>query len=159
MKEKKKLSLATKTFIGFGLGIVIGLIFGEKASIIKPLGTIFLNMIKMIVVPMVFCSITAGVASLNDVRKLRNIGVKVLVIYAVTSAISTLIGFGVANIINPGKGFDMTALGEVSYEAKEMPSVLDTMADTTFNVTGDVVSTLCVARSENMFVRDPKPIA
>ncbi|MBR1566292.1 MAG: dicarboxylate/amino acid:cation symporter [Oscillospiraceae bacterium] len=129
MKEKKKLSLATKTFIGFGLGIVIGLIFGEKASIIKPLGTIFLNMIKMIVVPMVFCSITAGVASLNDVRKLRNIGVKVLVIYAVTSAISTLIGFGVANIINPGKGFDMTALGEVSYEAKEMPSVLDTIID------------------------------
>lgn len=129
MKEKKKLSLATKTFIGFGLGIVIGLIFGEKASIIKPLGTIFLNMIKMIVVPMVFCSITAGVASLNDVRKLRNIGVKVLVIYAVTSAISTLIGFGVANIINPGKGFDMSALGEVSYEAKEMPSVLDTIID------------------------------
>lgn len=129
MKEKKKLSLATKTFIGFGFGIVIGLIFGEKASIIKPLGTIFLNMIKMIIVPMVFCSITAGVASLNDVRKLRNIGVKVLVIYAVTSAISTLIGFGVANIINPGKGFDMNALGEVSYEAKEMPSVLDTIID------------------------------
>ena len=129
MKEKKKLSLATKTFIGFGLGIVIGLIFGEKASIIKPLGTIFLNMIKMIVVPMVFCSITAGVASLSDVRKLRNIGVKVLVIYAVTSAISTLIGFLVANVVNPGKGFDMNALGEVAYEAKEMPSVLDTIID------------------------------
>lgn len=129
MKEKKKLSLATKTFIGFGLGIVIGLIFGEKASIIKPLGTIFLNMIKMIVVPMVFCSITAGVASLSDVRKLRNIGVKVLVIYAVTSAISTLIGFLVATVIDPGKGFDMSALGEVSYEAKEMPSVLDTIID------------------------------
>lgn len=129
MKEKKKLSLATKTFIGFGLGIVIGLIFGEKASIIKPLGTIFLNMIKMIVVPMVFCSITAGVASLSDVRKLRNIGVKVLVIYAVTSAISTLIGFLVATVIDPGKGFDLSALGEVSYEAQEMPSVLDTIID------------------------------
>ena len=129
MKEKKKLSLATKTFIGFGLGIVIGLIFGEKASIIKPLGTIFLNMIKMIVVPMVFCSITAGVASLSDVKKLRNIGVKVLVIYAVTSAISTLIGFLVATVIDPGKGFNLSALGEVSYEAQEMPSVLDTIID------------------------------
>ena len=49
MKEKKKLSLAAKTFIGFGLGIVIGLVFGEKATIVKPLGTVFLNMIKMIV--------------------------------------------------------------------------------------------------------------
>lgn len=129
MQEKKKLSLAAKTFIGFGLGIVIGLIFGEKAGIIKPLGTIFLNMIKMIVVPMVFCSITAGVASLSDIKKLRNIGVKVLVIYAVTSAISTLIGFLVANFINPGRGFDMSALGEAAYEAQEMPSVLDTIID------------------------------
>ena len=95
--EKKKMSLATKTFIGFGIGIILGLALGEKASVIKPLGTIFLNMIKMIVVPMVFCSITAGVASLGDITKLRNIGVKVLVIYAVTSAISTVIGLIVAS--------------------------------------------------------------
>lgn len=128
--QKKKLSLAAKTFIGFGLGIVIGLIFGEKATILKPLGTIFLNMIKMIVVPMVFFSITAGVASLGDLRKLRSIGVKVVGLYAITSAISVLIGFFVANIINPGKGFDMSALSNGSqYQAQEMPSVLDTIID------------------------------
>ena len=92
MKEKKKLSLAAKTFIGFGLGIVLGVIFGEKASIVKPLGTIFLNMIKMIVVPMVFFSITAGVAALSDIKKLRNIGVQVVGLYAITSAISVCIG-------------------------------------------------------------------
>ena len=80
--KQKKMSLALKTFIGFGLGIVIGLIFQEKATILKPLGTIFLNMIKMIVVPLVFCSITAGVASLGDLRKLRSIGVKVVGLYA-----------------------------------------------------------------------------
>lgn len=127
MENKKKMSLATKTFIGFGIGIILGLALGEKASVIKPLGTIFLNMIKMIVVPMVFCSITAGVASLRDITKLRNIGVKVLVIYAVTSAFSTVIGLLVASVINPGKGFDMNALGESAYEAKEMPSVIDTV--------------------------------
>lgn len=82
MKERKKLSLAAKTFIGFGVGIVIGLIFGEKATVLAPLGDIFLNMIQMIVVPMVFLSITAGVASLGDLRKLRNIGVKVVGLYA-----------------------------------------------------------------------------
>ena len=82
--KTKKLGLAAKTFIGFGLGIVIGLVFKEKASVIKPLGTIFLNMIKMLVVPMVFFSITAGVASLGDLRKLRNIGVKVVGLYAIT---------------------------------------------------------------------------
>lgn len=128
--KQKKMSLAAKTFIGFGLGILIGLIFGEKATVLKPLGTIFLNMIKMIVVPMVFFSITAGVASLGDLRKLRSIGVKVVGLYAITSAISVVIGFVMANITNPGKGFDMSALsGGTQYEAQEMPSVLDTIID------------------------------
>lgn len=130
MKEKKKLSLATKTFIGFGLGIVIGLVFGEKATIVKPLGTIFLNMIKMIVVPMVFFSITAGVASLGDLKKLRNIGVKVVGLYALTSALCVGLGLIMANIINSGKGFDLTALSQsTDYEAQAMPSIIDTLID------------------------------
>lgn len=130
MKEKKKLSLATKTFIGFGLGIVIGLVFGEKATIVKPLGTIFLNMIKMIVVPMVFFSITAGVASLGDLKKPRNIGVKVVGLYALTSALCVGLGLIMANIINPGKGFDLTALSQsTDYEAQAMPSIIDTLID------------------------------
>lgn len=130
MKEKKKLSLATKTFIGFGLGIVIGLVFGEKATIVKPLGTIFLNMIKMIVVPMVFFSITAGVASLGDLKKLRNIGVKVVGLYALTSALCVGLGLIMANIINLGKGFDLTALSQsTDYEAQAMPSIIDTLID------------------------------
>lgn len=130
MKEKKKLSLAAKTFIGFGLGIVIGLVFGEKATIVKPLGTIFLNMIKMIVVPMVFFSITAGVASLGDLKKLRNIGVKVVGLYALTSALCIGLGLIMANIINPGKGFDLTALSQsTDYEAQAMPSIIDTLID------------------------------
>lgn len=130
MKEKKKLSLAIKTFIGFGLGIVIGLVFGEKATIVKPLGTIFLNMIKMIVVPMVFFSITAGVASLGDLKKLRNIGVKVVGLYALTSALCVGLGLIMANIINPGKGFDLTALSQsTDYEAQAMPSIIDTLID------------------------------
>lgn len=130
MKEKKELSLATKTFIGFGLGIVIGLVFGEKATIVKPLGTIFLNMIKMIVVPMVFFSITAGVASLGDLKKLRNIGVKVVGLYALTSALCVGLGLIMANIINPGKGFDLTALSQsTDYEAQAMPSIIDTLID------------------------------
>lgn len=130
MKEKKKLSLATKTFIGFGLGIVIGLVFGEKATIVKPLGTIFLNMIKMIVVPMVFFSITAGVASLGDLKKLRNIGVKVVGLYALTSALCVGLGLIMANIVNPGEGFDLTALSQsTDYEAQAMPSIIDTLID------------------------------
>ena len=102
----------------------------KNATIVKPLGTIFLNMIKMIVVPMVFFSITAGVASLGDLKKLRNIGVKVVGLYALTSALCVGLGLIMANIINPGKGFDLTALSQsTDYEAQAMPSIIDTLID------------------------------
>ena len=91
-ERKKEIELGDKDVHRFWLGIVIGLVFGEKATIVKPLGTIFLNMIKMIVVPMVFFSITAGVASLGDLKKLRNIGVKVVGLYALTSALCVGLG-------------------------------------------------------------------
>lgn len=128
MSQAKKLGLASKVFIGFVVGIIIGVIFGEKASVLKPLGTIFLNMIKMIVVPLVFCSITAGVSSLRDLRKLRKIGMKVVGLYALTSAMSVVIGLCMAYLINPGKGFDLSLLsGTSKYSAQNMPSVIDTL--------------------------------
>lgn len=129
-KSKKTLGLAAKVFIGFAAGIILGLIFGKKVLVLSPLGDIFLNMIKMIVVPMVFFSITAGIASMGDIKKLRNIGVKVVGMYVVTSAISVLIGYFIATLIDPGKGFDMSTLsGAAAYEAQEMPSIVDTIID------------------------------
>lgn len=141
-KNKKTLGLATKVFIGFAAGIILGLIFGKKVLVLSPLGDIFLNMIKMIVVPMVFFSITAGIASMGDIKKLRNIGVKVVGMYVVTSAISVLIGYFIATLIDPGKGFDMSTLsGAASYEAQEMPSIVDTIIDMfPSNVVGSMVS-------------------
>lgn len=141
-KSKKALGLATKVFIGFAAGIILGLIFGKKVLVLSPLGDIFLNMIKMIVVPMVFFSITAGIASMGDIKKLRNIGVKVVGMYVVTSAISVLIGYFIATLIDPGKGFDMSTLsGAAAYEAQEMPSIVDTIIDMfPSNVVGSMVS-------------------
>lgn len=141
-KNKKALGLATKVFIGFAAGIILGLIFGKKVLVLSPLGDIFLNMIKMIVVPMVFFSITAGIASMGDIKKLRNIGVKVVGMYVVTSAISVLIGYFIATLIDPGKGFDMSTLsGAAAYEAQEMPSIVDTIIDMfPSNVVGSMVS-------------------
>lgn len=73
----KKLSLGTTVSTGFVVGIVIGLIFQENAMIIKPLGDLFLNLIRMIVVPLVFFSIISGIVSLSDITKLRRIDGKV----------------------------------------------------------------------------------
>ena len=75
MSEKKKLSLAAQIFIGLGLGIIAGLVFmfighaDWAVSYVKPFGTIFLNLLKFIVVPIVLCSIISGVISMQDIRK------------------------------------------------------------------------------------------
>lgn len=67
----KKLGLSTRVFIGFGLGILLGVIFGEKVLVIKIIGDIFLKLIKMLTVPLVFFSIISGITNLTDVNKLK----------------------------------------------------------------------------------------
>ena len=74
----KKLGLSTRVFIGFGLGILLGVIFGEKVLVIKIIGDIFLKLIKMLTVPLVFFSIISGITNLTDVNKLKRVGAKIL---------------------------------------------------------------------------------
>ena len=69
-----KIKLHTKIFLGLVFGIIAGLIFREKVLLIEPVGTVFLRLITMIVVPLVFVSLMLGTASLGDVRKLGRIG-------------------------------------------------------------------------------------
>ena len=104
MNKKKHLPLATQIFIGLGLGVIAGLLFlfAGKAdwavSYIKPFGTIFLNLIKFIVVPIVLCSIISGVISMKDIRKVGSIGWKTIVYYMMTTACAVLIGLVFANL-------------------------------------------------------------
>lgn len=76
INEKKKLSLSAKVFIGFGIGIILGIVFKEKILFLKPVGDILLRLIKMLVVPMIFFSITAGVCSIGDMQKLNELKVE-----------------------------------------------------------------------------------
>ena len=108
----KKIKLHHQIFIGLVLGVVIGLVFGENASVIKPIGTIFLNLIIMIVVPLVFVSLMLGTASLGDIRKLGRIGLKTVVYFTLTTMVAAIIGLAAANIFKPGDdGFQGIARG------------------------------------------------
>lgn len=133
MKEKKKLSLAAQIFIGLGLGIVAGLIFlalgkAEWAvAYVKPFGTIFLNLIKFIVVPIVLCSIIAGVISMEDIKKVGSIGWKTVVYYLCTTAVAIVIGLIFANIF---KGtFRMLQTTDLQYEVAESTGFMDTLVN------------------------------
>ena len=123
----KKLSLSTRVFIGFGLGILLGVIFGEKVLVIKIIGDIFLKLIKMLTVPLVFFSIISGITNLTDVNKLKRVGAKILGMYVVTTLLAGFIGLGIAHLINPGIGFQIDSSAIGSYEATAMNSISDTL--------------------------------
>ena len=123
----KKLGLSTRVFIGFGLGILLGVIFGEKILVIKIIGDIFLKLIKMLTVPLVFFSIISGITNLTDVNKLKRVGAKILGMYVVTTLLAGFIGLGIAHLINPGVGFQIDSSAIGSYEATAMNSVSDTL--------------------------------
>lgn len=125
----KKLGLGTKVFIGFVIGIILGLIFKEKILVIKPVGDIFLTLIKMIVVPLIFFSITSGIFSIGDVQKLKRIGSKTLLYFIGTTLLAGGIGLLVANLIKPGDGINIASIDAASteYEASTIPTFGETI--------------------------------
>ena len=127
--KKRKLSLATQIFIALLLGIIAGICLMKNADIatsyIKPLGTIFLNLIKWVVTPLVFFSIMAGVISMRDIRKVGSIGVKTIVYYLITTAFAITIGLILAKLF---KGiFPVLQTSDLSYEASEPVNFMDTL--------------------------------
>ena len=130
-KEKKKLPLAAYIFIGLVLGILTGCALMKTPEIavnyIKPFGTLFLNLVKFIVVPIVLFSIMSGVISMKDMRKVGSIGVKTIVYYLCTTAVAVMIGLVLANIF---KGqFNQLETSDLVYEAAAAPSFLQTIID------------------------------
>ena len=132
MAQKKKLSLTVKITISLVLGVIAGLLLQGRSDIavtyIKPFGTIYLNLIKMVVVPVVLLSIMQGIISLQDVRKVGSIGVKTVAFYMCTTALAVTLGLLFANILNVGDGYVIATEGLV-YEAKEAPSFIETIVN------------------------------
>ena len=133
-KTKKRLSLPAWIFIGMLAGILVGLLFLNNPQFttdyLKPIGTIYINLLKFLVVPVVLFSITDGVVSLQDLKRVGSVGIKTFVYYMFTTAIAVVIGLVVVNMF---KGyFPMLPSAELSaleYTAKESPSVMQVIVD------------------------------
>jgi len=129
MKEKRKLSLPVQIFIGMIAGILLGLVLIGKgdftSAYIKPFGTIYINLLKFLVVPVVLFSIIDGVVSLQDLKRVGSVGAKTFIYYMCTTALAVVIGLVVVNLF---KGFfpalPSAELGNLDYAAKEAPSVM-----------------------------------
>ena len=132
MEQKRKLSLTAKIFISLVLGVAAGWALQGNPHIavdyIKPFGTIYLNLIKMVVVPVVLLSIMQGIVSLQDVRKVGAIGARTVAFYMCTTALAVTLGLLFANLLNVGGGYVIATEG-LAYEAKEAPSFIDTLVN------------------------------
>jgi len=136
----KKLTLPTQILIGMLLGIAVGAVVGENIVVIRPLGDLFLRLIRMVVVPLVFASLLVGTATVGDPKKLGRIGGRTLAYYLCTTAIAITIGLVIANVVQPGAGMDPAvqqrlladygAGAETSVDTmRTRPSVVDTLLD------------------------------
>lgn len=109
--------------IGLVLGVVVGLLFKDGARLLAPLGALFLNAIKMLIVPLVFVSLVAGITCMQDTAKLGRISVKTIAIYLVTTAFAVSIGLLFGALFTPGA--DMNMVASAAVEAKQAPSLVE----------------------------------
>ena len=126
------MNLSVQIFASLILSVVVGLILGPDAAPwvklwVAPIGTMFINLIKMMIVPVILSSLVTGMTGLGDLKKLGRIGVKTLIMYMGTTAIAILLGFGAAMLIHPGVGLDMGAAA--APEIKQAPTFMEVLVN------------------------------
>jgi aerobic C4-dicarboxylate transport protein len=116
MKKPFYKVLYVQVLFAIAVGILLGVFYPELATKMKPLGDGFIKLIKMIIAPVIFCTVVAGIAGMQDMKKIGRVGGKALLYFEVVSTFALAIGLIVANVIRPGDGFNAN------------PATLDTKA-------------------------------
>lgn len=117
-KKYVESSFVLKMSVGFILGIIVGIVFGEKASMLSPFGTVFINLLSLVAIPIIFLTVVLAVKQMN-MTQLGRMGGKLVVYYMFTTAAAVLIGVTLALWINPGENL---TLPSVVVEAPDTPS-------------------------------------
>src|SRR5450759_1779914 len=99
--------LYVQVLIAVFAGILVGYFFPEHGKSLKPLGDGFIKLIKMLIPPVIFCTVVHGIASMSDLKKLGRIGGKTILYFEVVSTLALLIGLAVVNLLQPGAGFNI----------------------------------------------------
>lgn len=139
--EKKKLSLTSKIFIGLIAGVICGVVFNlfVPASYVRDtiiidgicyvIGNGFIKLMKMLVVPLVFCSLVCGASAIGDTKTLGKVGGKTIAFYLATTAIAVTVAISVAALIKPGIGLNMNMIETENVTVAEKTSAVDTLLD------------------------------
>lgn len=127
----RHLGLPAQMAIGMVLGIIVGVAapkIGLDSSWFKPIGQLFINLVRMVVVPLVLTTLVAGAASVGDVSKLGRVAAKTLIYYFVTTAIAVTIGLILANLVQPGAGLSISTEG-LKAKSATPPALVDVLLD------------------------------
>jgi aerobic C4-dicarboxylate transport protein len=125
-------SLYIQVLIGVGLGILVGALWPTIGVALKPLGDGFIRLIKMLIAPIIFCTVAAGIARMSDAKALGRIGGRALLYFEVVSTLALLIGLAVGEVVRPGAGFNVSpqsldprAVAEYVAKARQIGGVAD----------------------------------
>ena len=104
-------SLYFQVLLGIGLGVAVGLVWPHAGTALKPLGDGFVKLIKMLIAPIIFCTVAAGIARMSDMKRVGAVGVRALVYFEVISTLALVVGLAVAEVAKPGSGFNVDPRG------------------------------------------------
>ena len=99
--------LYVQVLIAVALGVVAGFFFPGFGKSLRPLGDGFIKLVKLLIAPIVFCTVVHGIASMGDLKKLGRVGIKTLLYFEIVSTLALVIGLGVVNWLKPGAGFNV----------------------------------------------------
>ena len=146
-KDKKKIGLTSKILIALILGAIFGIILCYLVpsghlkddiiveGVLMVVGQGFIRLMKMLVVPLVFCSLVCGSMAIGDTKKLGTVGVRTLIFYLFTTALAITVALTIGNIIDPGVGLNMNAVQANAAEVQTMEAT--SLTDTLLNIIPD----------------------
>jgi len=124
-----KLKVHTQIFMAIILGVLVGLVLGEKTSHLKLAGDMFIRLLRMIIIPLILASMVAGIVSLGDIRRLGRIGLKTLIYYMASTILAVAVGLVLVNLMRPGTGVAIPAEEVADASDTEVPSILSIATD------------------------------
>jgi aerobic C4-dicarboxylate transport protein len=108
-KKKRGPSLYVQVLVGIALGVLLGWLRPEWGTALKPLGDGFVKLIKMLIAPIVFTTVTVGIAGMKDLKKVGRVGGKAVLYFEIMTTVALLIGLAVAHLVHPGSGIHASA--------------------------------------------------
>ncbi|MFL1675489.1 dicarboxylate/amino acid:cation symporter [Paenibacillus dendritiformis] len=126
---KNKVGFGLRVLLAMALGLTLGALFGPAASDVSILGSLYVSLIKMVVMPLVFAAIITSITSVKDPAVLKKLGTKTIALFLITTAIAAVIGLGTALVIDPGSGIAQNGDAAQDFQVREIPSFRQVILD------------------------------